>query len=146
MIAERCARERELLDALGRGFLDSAILEHADECAACNELRVVAGALLDDRAHAMAGAPVPSASTMWWRIQLRQKREAEAAARRSLLIGQAATLVFALGLLGALLGTEIAVSIREVMAAIRLSTPLLLALSAWLVFLPIAGWVAIRQK
>jgi hypothetical protein len=83
---------------------------------------------------------------MWWRVRMREQREVQAKARRSLLVGQAATLAIAMVLIAALLGAELAVNVREVAASIRLSTPLLLALTAWLLFAPIAGWVAIRQK
>ena len=54
-----CARENELLDALGRGYVGSELGAHIASCTACTELRAVAGALLDDRAHAVAAAHVP---------------------------------------------------------------------------------------
>lgn len=146
MTAGRCPREGELLDALGRGYLYADIAAHAQACRDCSELRIAAEALLHDRAAAVFEAPVPSAATMWWRIQLRRRREAQSAARRSLIVGQAATLAIALLLVAALLGTDIAARVREVATAIHLSTPLLLALTAWILAVPIAGWVAIRQK
>ncbi len=146
MNVERCRREDELLDALGRGFLGVELAAHADACPSCDELRLVAGALLDDRADAIAHAPVPSAGTMLWRMQMRRRREAQATARRTLLIGQAATLVIALALVVSLFGADLAVGIREVAGTIRLSTPLLLALATCILAAPIAGFVAIRQK
>lgn len=146
MSAERCQREDELLDALGRGYVGGELEAHATSCTSCSELRLVAGALLDDRAEAIANAAVPSAGTMWWRMQLRHRHDAQALARRSLFVGQAVTLVIAMAFVVALFGADIAFGVREAIAAVRISTPLLLALATSAFVLPIAGWVAIRQK
>jgi predicted anti-sigma-YlaC factor YlaD len=141
-----CPHEDELLDALGRGFVGAELAAHLASCPSCRELRTVAGALLDDRAQAILEAPVPSAGTMWWRMRVRQRQEAEAAARRSLLIGQAVTLAVAIGLVISFFGTDLAFAVRDLIVTIRLSTPLLLALATWILVVPIAGWVALRQK
>ena len=146
MSRTRCQREDELLDALERAFIDVDLEEHLKSCIDCSELRLVAGALLDDRTHAITEAAVPSAGTMWWRMIVRHRLEAEAAARRSLLIGQAVTLSVAIGLIALFFGSDVVLEVRKVAASIRLSTPLLIALSTWLLAAPIAGWVAIRQK
>jgi hypothetical protein len=141
-----CVRENELLDALGRGFVGEELESHVASCASCGELRLVAGALLDDRSHAMIEAPIPSAGTMWWRMRVRRRHEVQAAARRTLLIGQAATLLIALVLGISFFGDDVAVAVRGMIATIRVSTPLLLALATWVLLAPIAGWVALRQK
>ena len=146
MINPTCLREDELLDALGRGFVGPELDSHVATCGSCSELRLVAGALLDDRREAVIEAPVPSARTMWWRMQMRLRQEHQAKARRSLLIGQAMTLAIAVIVVGTLFGTDVAVEVRQVMATIRVSIPLLLALTVWLVLAPLAGWVAIKQK
>ena len=141
-----CPREDELLDALGRSFLGAELESHVASCASCGELRLVAGALLDDRSSAMMEAPVPSSGTMWWRMRVRHRHEIEATARRSLFIGQAATLLIALLLGAAFFGGEIAVAVRHLVATIRVSTPLLYAVATFLLLAPVAGWVALRQK
>ena len=141
-----CEREDELLEALQRQFLPDDLLAHLDGCAACAELRLVAGALLDERTHAIAEAAVPSAGTMWWRIQMRRRQEAETVSRRSLLVGQAATLVLALLLVAALFGAGVAGGMRDAFASIRLSTPLMLGLAVWFVLAPVAGYIAIRES
>lgn len=141
-----CLREDELLDALGRGFIGPELTSHVDGCPSCSELRLVAGALLDDRTEAIQEAAVPAAGTMWWRMQLRRRQEAQATTRRSLLFGQAVTLSIAIALVAALFGADLAVGVREVITSIRLSTPLMIALATWSLLAPIAGWVAIRQK
>lgn len=141
-----CSREDELLDALGAGFIGEELESHIRTCAACSELRLVAGALLDERVQAVTEAALPSSGTMLWRMQMRRRQEAQATARRSLLIGQAVTLAAALVLVFTLLGSNLAGEAMNVIASIKLSTPLLLAVAAWLLAAPIAGWVLLRQK
>lgn len=146
MSADPCVRSDELLDALGHGCVGPELAAHVAQCDPCGEIRAVAGALLDERAVAMREASVPSAGTMWWRIQMRQRQEAQVRARRSLLIGQAATLAVATAMIVSLLGTDLADGVRDVLATVRLSGPVLLVLATWILVAPIAGWVAIRQK
>lgn len=148
-----CPREDELLDALGRGFVGEELESHVASCSACGELRLVAGALLDDHVEAFKEAALPSAGTMWWRMRIRERHDAEATARRWLFIGQAMTLMVALSLVAlyfgsdiVYFGTDLASTVRHLIATIRLSTPLLLAVATWVLIAPIAGWVAIRQK
>jgi hypothetical protein len=146
MSIERCEREDELLDALGRGFVGADLDAHTGTCLSCSELRIVAGALLDDRSAAVAEAPVPASGTMWWRMRLRRRRELESQARRTLLVGQAATVMVALALAITFFGTDLVVTVRQVAATVRVSTPLLYAFGALLLATPIAGWVALRHK
>ena len=144
--ANVCPREDELLDALGAGFIGDELESHIATCAACRELRLVAGALLDERVQAVTEAALPSSGTMLWRMQMRRRQEAQSAARRSLLIGQAVTLAAAVVLVFTLLGSNLAGEAVNVITSIKLSTPLLLAVAAWLLAAPIAGWMLIRQK
>lgn len=149
MSAGRCVREDELLDALGARFVGAELEEHVASCPSCSELREVAGALLDDRAQAMMEAPVPSAGTMWWRMQMRYRQETQAIARRSLLVGQAVSIAVAFALVVTLLGatfTDEMREVREVFSSIRVSTPMLLAIATWVLIAPIFGYVAIKQK
>jgi hypothetical protein len=140
-----CSREDELLDALGRGYLGAELTSHIATCSACSELHTVAGALLDERIDAMAEAPVPSAGTMWFRLQMRHRKEIQTAARRSLLIGQAVTLMIAVALIATLLGARFT-EVRELVASVRLSTPLMFVIGTWALLAPIGGYIAIKQK
>ena len=144
--AHVCPREDELLDALAAGFIGEELESHIATCAACRELRLVAGALLDERVQAVTEAAPPSSGTMLWRMQMRRRQEAQSTARRSLLIGQAVTLAAAVVLVFTLLGDTLAGEAVNVIASIKLSTPLLLAVAIWLLAAPIAGWLLIRQK
>ena len=141
-----CPREDELLAALGRGFVAADLEAHARQCASCGELRLVSAALLDDRAAAVAEAPVPGAGTMWWRLRVRHRRDAQAVARRTLMIGQALSLAVAIALLVWLFGPEVARGVRAAVTSVRLSPPLLLALVGLLLLAPIGGWIAVRGK
>lgn len=142
-----CMREDELLVALGRGLVGAELAEHVATCASCSELRLLAGALLDDRQAAVAEAPVPAAGTMWWRMRVRQRHDALAAGRRTLMIGQAATLLIALAVVALLFGGAVVSGLRTLFEDARLTSPiLLLALASSLLLVPIAGWVAVRQK
>lgn len=144
MSTQICPRESELLDALARGFVGSELEEHSVACGACSELRLVAGALLDDRTEALHEAPVPAAGGVWWRMRMRHRREAEATARRSLLIGQAMTLGVAITLVVFFFGVEVVDAVQHV--AQIMSKPLLLAFATLLLIAPIGGWVAYRLK
>ncbi|MBW3670247.1 MAG: hypothetical protein KY432_01095 [Acidobacteria bacterium] len=141
-----CHRESELVDSLGRGFVGSELEAHVENCSSCSELRLVAGALLDEHAAAMSEAHLPSSGTMWWRMQIRQRHDAQSKARQTLLAGQAVTFIVAIALIVALLGPDIVVGVREMITTIRLSTPLLIAVATWVLLAPIAGWAALRQK
>ena len=83
---------------------------------------------------------------MLWRMQLRRRQEAQTAARRTLLIGQAVTLAAALVLVFLLLGGNLLGEAVNVIASIQLSPPLLLAVAIWLVAAPVAGWVLMREE
>lgn len=146
-----CPREHELLDALGRGYVGAELDEHVASCADCTELRVVAGALLDDRTHAVDEAPIPAAGTVLFRMRLRHRQEAQRVARRSLMVGQAVTLIVAVAVVVSLFGTDIAAGVREAFGSIHLSlsTRALFALAAGVLLVPIAGiagWVVGRGK
>ncbi|HYR27082.1 MAG TPA: hypothetical protein VEU30_01365 [Thermoanaerobaculia bacterium] len=141
-----CPREDELLDALAAGFIGAELSSHVTQCAACGDLHAVAGALLDDRKHAVAEAPLPSSGTMLWRMKMRHSQDAQSAARRTLLIGQAVTLVVAIALTFTFFGSAVAVEVKEVFSVLRVSTPMLIALASWVLLAPIGGYLAIRQK
>ncbi|HEX2835291.1 MAG TPA: hypothetical protein VHW00_19915 [Thermoanaerobaculia bacterium] len=140
-----CTREDELLDALGRGFVGPELEHHATVCDACRELRSVAGALLDERAVAMSEAPLPSAGTVWFRMQMRHRQETQDAARRSLLVGQAVTIAIALVLAFAVFAPQF-VDEMKALASVRLSWPIVALLTTSLLLAPIGGWIAIKSK
>ena len=141
-----CSREDELLDALTRGYVSPELSAHIAACDVCTELRAVAAALLDDRREAILEAPVPSAAAMRHRLEMRLRQDAQAAARRTLLIGQAVTLAIGVCLTYVLLGGTVATSLRAAIASVSVSTPLVLTLAVCAALAPIAALAALRQK
>jgi len=94
-----CQREADVLAAVRSGWCDEELRSHFEVCDSCRELYAVASLVFDDSKEAAAGADIPSSGLAWWRIQLRQRREA---ARRA---GQTMTAVQAVFLVAAVIAT-----------------------------------------
>jgi hypothetical protein len=95
-----CAREQDLLDALTAGRwperCEAELREHVRNCAICTDLVEVVGALFDARDVVYADVAVPASGTVWWRAQMRARREAAMEAARPVTIVQAAAAVLGL--------------------------------------------------
>ena len=104
-----CAREAELLDALRTGTwpeqASAGLHEHVGSCASCAALSGLVAAFLEDHRALVNDAPVPSSSSVWWRLQLRARRETAELAMRPITAAQGLALAGAAGLLGALFAT-----------------------------------------
>ena len=112
----------------------------------------------------MHGAAVPRSGLVWWRMQLRARREKELAAARTVSVAHTVALVSAVGVAAAILGVTLladpGASLPKLASAIRAgalevsspsvlaswSGPLLLALAAWLVLAPVAVWLAVTEE
>jgi hypothetical protein len=103
-----CPHEQELLNALlaagGRQGIDPLLQEHAASCTSCTQLLSIVGALLDDRQALMQEASVPSSAIVWWRSQMRSRREAAERAVQPISVVQGIALSCAAGLLATTLG------------------------------------------
>jgi hypothetical protein len=103
-----CPYEAEVLSAVLEarwpGHVDAALRAHAANCGICSEVASVAGALAGSREELRTAAPVPDASRVWWRAQLRARREAVQAAGRPISAVQAIAFACAVGVLGACFG------------------------------------------
>jgi len=105
-----CTWEAAVIDALGgggRGSMAAELRAHVAVCETCAGLVDVASALLDDRATALAAARVPTAATVWWRVQLRARREAAAGATRPITLWQGLAGACGMGVLVAAAGFAI---------------------------------------
>ncbi len=104
MPERECCFEPEVLAAVVEGrwplAVEPSLREHAAACPLCSEVLTVASALVPDRQDLKAAPSLPAAGTVWWRAQIRARREAAAAAARPLLVAQAAAFVVALAILG----------------------------------------------
>ncbi len=92
--------EQDVLEAVLAGRWESQCSEplraHAASCASCSDLALVAGALQSERAAAAAEANPPSAPLVWWKAQLRARREATERAARPVAVVERAACVFAI--------------------------------------------------
>ena len=103
-----CAREDELLEALQSGrwpeTADPMLRTHVDGCASCADLLAVAAPLLDEHHALVHEAQVPSSAIVWWRAQMRSKREAAETAAQPISVVQGITFACIAGLLATALG------------------------------------------
>lgn len=103
-----CAHENELLTALQASHwpdaCDDALRSHVAGCRSCTELVDLSLALLDDHRALVQEANVPSSAIVWWRAQMRSRREAAERATQPITIVQGLALACAAGLLVAAAG------------------------------------------
>ena len=129
-----CPHEPIVADALAKGELPEGLRVHLAGCAVCAEVHSVAGHMLQ-LADGLAEEPQPSAASMWWRLNLRMRREKARRAEMP-LIWMGRVCYVAIALVAALVAASLPVPARPV-AAIGLA-----ALGA--VVLPVAvtlwGW------
>jgi hypothetical protein len=104
-VNQECSREQDVLDAVATGRwpdrVDVEIRDHVRGCPVCGDAAELAPLFFADRDAAWQEAEVPSASSVWWRAQMRARREAaERAARPMVLVERAALVYAAVGLFG----------------------------------------------
>lgn len=73
-------------------------------CAACAEIAAIAQAFVDDRNALAREAQVPSSAIVWWRAQMRSRREAVETAAQPITWIQGLALACAVGILIAAVG------------------------------------------
>ena len=113
-----CPREDEVLDALHAGRWTGDLRDHAEQCAACQDLAAVTGLLLQSE---QPVAVLPAAGFLWWKGQLQTRREHLEKAQRPMAVAEACSVVgLAAGVL-LLLGTAGAVVL---VAAVAVGLPL----------------------
>jgi predicted anti-sigma-YlaC factor YlaD len=164
-----CARAHEALEALGAGrwpdSCDDELRGHVTACADCRDLVAVAGAILEDRDAALQEATVPGSGQVWWRMQVRARREAARSAARAVTAVQTIAIACSLAIALAFLGASTISGLRTWLAAhlvdtlsfvpadlsgssgIALSTAsILLASAVFLTLGPIAVWFAVAKE
>ena len=103
-----CSMETEILAAVAEGRwpegVDQELRAHVEQCGICADIVMVAGALLSERQELRSIAVVPDAGQVWWKAQLRARREAAEAAGRPITAAQLVAFGCAVGLLGACFG------------------------------------------
>ena len=90
MSAMECDREIEIVEAVTCGRwpagVDEELRLHAPTCAVCTDVIQVSLALTQERSDALLAARVPSAGLVWWRAEMRARRDAVETATRPMKI------------------------------------------------------------
>jgi hypothetical protein len=160
MKLEECHREPVVAEAVAAGCWPDHCPElrvHVQQCAVCTEVAAVAVALQEDHAATLSQAPVPSAGLVWWRAELRSRREAVRTAERPLTLVHAFSAAAAIGVLVAVLiqlsswFTQRFEAFRGWMPdspllVLQQHTPLVLTLGIVLVLAPVALYLVLSDK
>ena len=90
MSAVECTREIDVVEAITNGRWPAGATEelqqHAARCPVCTDVVRVALALTQDRSAALEKVQLPSAGLVWWRSEMRARRDAVNKATRPLRI------------------------------------------------------------
>ncbi len=89
-----CPREQEVIHAVRSGQWAEGLRAHFAECEACSETAMVAGFML--QAAETAETAAPEAGFVWWKSQLRARREAAVRAEKPIIVAERAVAVAAL--------------------------------------------------
>ncbi|PYQ30339.1 MAG: hypothetical protein DMF56_05865 [Acidobacteria bacterium] len=150
-----CPRESEILDALMTARWPEAcedeLRAHAQSCALCADLVLVATAITND----VPEAHVPTSGVAWWRMQRRDREEAARAASRTITIVQASSILAAIAVVLTILGGVSAMSeswrngiahgLQLLNSLPQWGLPLLLTLALVLAAAPVALYFAVRD-
>jgi len=117
---KECIREYEIVEAVTSGrwpeACDPDLRNHAMTCAICKDVVLVATALHEERDSAVAAAGIPSAGLVWWRAELRARREAVRAVERPMKCVHSLAAASAAGVAVALIGGMLP-SVRQMLTA-----------------------------
>jgi hypothetical protein len=165
----QCQFEQDLLDALAArrwpGGAEAALRDHVAGCRICADVAEIADAFFDERETAWAEGPVPAASGVWWRAQIRAREESARLASRPIALVQAAAPVCvaavsiaaapsaaawvrqAVASLGAASGWSAPgdVSLSWVLGAAAYTTLPLLTVGVWIVLAPVVVYLALDE-
>lgn len=83
-----CAKELAVVEAVRSGRCDARLHTHIAECPVCAEVLLVAQLLRQEDESAQAAARLPKAGEVWWRAQVRSRREAAERAVRPIAIAE----------------------------------------------------------
>lgn len=104
-----CEFEADVLAAVMQSLwpdrADAGLREHAKSCAICADVAAVAGAIecVREETAALPDA-IPDSGRVWWKAQMRARREAVEAAGRPITAVQVAAFACATALMGACIG------------------------------------------
>jgi hypothetical protein len=105
----QCPLESDVITAVSHGRWESAtedLRRHAASCVACTEALEMAEMMRALERETLGETRLPSAGQMWWRAQLRARREARDAAARPVLIAQGVGAAVIIGLIAAIISWQ----------------------------------------
>jgi hypothetical protein len=141
---EECPFEVEVLAGVVK---DPDLLAHIKSCAVCSEAATLMQAFDAARDRSRAEAPIPDAGQIWWRAQLRARREAVRTAGRPIAIAQVFALVCAAVLLASFFGAA-AGWFQAAASKMTLFTehwPLIATMAALVLLVPTAVYFALGR-
>lgn len=152
----QCLRESDVIAAVSSGrwsAADEDLRAHAASCPACSEAREMAEMMRTLEHQTLGETRLPSAGQMWWRAQLRARREALDAAARPVLIAQGLGAAVIIGLVAALLSWQWPVIaeaagawVRQPLVALDLGVAAWTLLAGAAVLGPLAiYWAVVRE-
>jgi hypothetical protein len=159
-VISECFRESDVVDAVRSGEwpdrCEQGLRDHVAGCDVCRDVAAVAAALQASRAEGLGEVHVPTSAHVWWRAQLRARREALELAASPMTIVQGVAAACAAGLAIAAIGMgwgELASASRHVaseLIAAATSAPELtltfLGAAAVVLAMPIAVYFALSEK
>jgi len=164
-----CEFEADVLSAVMQSRwpdrIDAELREHVEHCEICLDVAAVAGAIECAREESAGYARVPDAlpdsGRVWWKAQMRARREAVQAAGRPITAIQIAAFACAMVLMGACIGAtsswfqsgltwvrsqiESGKLIPDAMALIQSHGLLAAAMAAMVLVVPVAVYLAVGR-
>ena len=121
---------------------------HVEACDCCRDVFRVATAFADDRDALMQAVRTPGAGVVWWRINMRAKRETARAAMRAASFVQLVLVFSAIAIALAILGITIDAGavVKAIMAAKQDFTLPLIALGVCMLVAPVAVYFAAAEE
>jgi len=167
-----CEHESAVVEAVLGGqwpeACDQVLRDHAAACDVCREVVAIVPLLREEFTEAREAigrrdVPLPSAGQIWWRAAVHARADAARAAARPLVWGYGVAAACALGLLAAgasmvwpailpvfdrfgALTSRLAPTADMVLATLRGQLPIVIGLAAFLIFTPIALYLALREE
>ena len=92
MKVPQCEKERAVTEMVQSGrwpeACDSALRSHVENCVVCSEVVLAAQFLREEHAALWAEMKLPDAGLVWWKAQLRARREAVELATRPIALAE----------------------------------------------------------
>ena len=149
MMRNECGRNSDVLSAIRAGWCNGELQVHIDSCGSCAQLYEVAGMIFEEGRASARQADVPASGAVWWRMQLRKRREVSRKAERTLTVVQAVSLALALLIALAVFGSRLLFELSR-LESVSTFTPAGIALAVGLASLLLISsfgfWFALGEE